>query len=197
MTQRGRLIILSGPSGAGKSTVLRELIDKCDLPLQLSVSATTRKPRPGEQDGVDYHFLSLEQFQEMRAAGNFLECMEVFGRGDWYGTPANKVEQVIASGKWVILEIDVQGALTVMKKCQDALSFFVHPGTVSELETRLRKRGTDDEAAIQRRLEVAEEELTFLSYYKHEIINREVATSVEEICQILKSVGKGDSCLKN
>lgn len=193
----GQLVIVSGPSGAGKSTVLRELRAACELPLELSISATTRAAREGEVDGQDYHFVSREQFGKMRERGEFLECMEVFGR-DWYGTPVKQVDQALQAGKWIILEIDVQGALSVMKRRRDTLSLFVHPGTREELEKRLRSRGTEEESAIQRRLEVADEELTALSYYNHEIINRDVELAVEKICQLLKkSAGESKECLKN
>lgn len=197
MTESGQLVIVSGPSGAGKSTVLRRLMATCALPLEMSVSVTTRPPRTGEIDGKDYHFVARKEFEQMRQQGEFLECMEVFGR-DWYGTPAKRVDQALQEGKWLILEIDVQGALRVMEKRPDTLSFFVHPGTREELERRLRSRGTDDEAAIRRRLEVADEELTALSYYNHEIINRQVEQAVEEMCQLLKkSAGENRTCLKN
>jgi len=186
VTQCGKLIILSGPSGAGKSTVLRKLISGCSLPLELSVSYTTRKQRVGEVDGRDYHFVAPAHFQELRQAGKFLECKEVFGRGDWYGTPAGRVDSSLATGKWVILEIDVQGALTVFQQRPDVLSFFVHPGSLEELEIRLRRRGTDSESSIRRRLEVAAEELQAINLYKFEIINREVELTAKEICQILQ-----------
>ena len=162
--QPGQLVIVSGPSGAGKSTVLRQLLESCELPMEMSISATTRQPRAGEVDGRDYHFVSREQFESMRRQGAFLECMEVFGR-DWYGTPVGPVDVALQAGKWIILEIDVQGALSVMKQRRDTLSFFIHPGSRQELERRLRSRSTDDEAAIRRRLEVADEELAALSYY--------------------------------
>jgi guanylate kinase len=183
----GRLIILSGPSGAGKSTVVRELLNHCPMPLQLSVSVTTRKQRTQEQEGRDYYFVCREKFHQMREKGEFLECKEVFGRGDWYGTPRLQVEAGLATGKWMILEIDVQGALSVMQQCTDTLSFFIHPGSLEELEVRLRRRGTDCEQAIQRRLEVAAEELQALSHYQHEIINYEVVLAASEICNILHS----------
>lgn len=193
----GQLVIMSGPSGAGKSTVLKELMKQCELPLQLNVSVTTRAQRKGEVPGTDYEFVSREAFDSMREKGEFLECMEVFGR-DWYGTPAQSVDKALAGGKWIILEIDVQGALSVMKSRHDTISFFVHPGTREELEKRLRSRGTEEEAAILRRLEVAEEELTALSYYDHEIINRDVNQAVEQICQLLKkSAGESKACLKS
>ena len=193
----GQLIIVSGPSGAGKSTVLRGLRERCELPLQLSVSYTTRAPRPGEVNGREYFFVSREEFESKRANGDFLESMEVFGR-DWYGTPAKNVDEALAAGKWVILEIDVQGALSVFKRRRDTISFFVHPGTPEELEKRLRKRGTEEDAAIKRRLEVAEEEQTALVYYNHEIINRDVDQAIEEICQLLKkSSEESKACLKS
>ncbi len=181
----GKLIILSGPSGAGKSTVVRHLLTDCSLPIALSVSATTRHPRAGEVDGRDYHFVSREQFEQMKSAGEFLEYKEVFGRGDWYGTIAAEVDRGLNSGKWMILEIDVQGALAVMQLRSDTISFFVHPGSLDELAIRLRRRGTDTEEAIGRRLEVAAEELQALKHYQYEIINREVEQSVAEICQLL------------
>ena len=181
----GKLIILSGPSGAGKSTVVRHLLTDCSLPIVLSASATTRQPRVGEMDGKDYHFVSLEQFERMRVAGEFLEYKEVFGRGDWYGTVSAEVDRGLNSGKWVILEIDVQGALAVMQLRTDTISFFVHPGSLEELAIRLRRRGTDSKDAIRRRLEVAAEELQALKHYQYEIINREVELSVAEICQLL------------
>lgn len=198
MNQLGKLIILSGPSGAGKSTVVRQLLATCPLPLQLSVSATTRTPRNGEVDGTDYHFVSHETFQRMRKAGEFLECKEVFGRGDWYGTLRSEVNRGLDSGQWVILEIDVQGALSVMQDCQDVVSFFVHPGSLEELATRLRRRGTDSEEAIARRLEVAAEELQALKHYQYEIINRELEQTVAEICHKLRSICNGSpACSKN
>lgn len=186
MCQPGRLIILSGPSGAGKSTVLRKLIANCPLPLRLSVSATTRKRREGEVEGRDYFFVSHAQFEVMRAADEFLECKEVFGRGDWYGTPSRQVDEGLQAGQWVILEIDVQGALAVMEKRPDTIRFFVHPGSLAELAVRLKRRGTDDDAAIQRRLEVAAEELEALGHYQHEVINHEVDKTASEICKILQ-----------
>jgi guanylate kinase len=150
------------------------------------VSVTTRAPRPGEVDGREYHFVPKEQFQQLRVEDAFLECKEVFGRGDWYGTLRKTVEQGLQSGKWVLLEIDVQGAITVMEQCPGAISFFVHPGSIGELENRLRRRATDSEEAILRRLQVAAEELRAMQHYRYEIVNREVEQSVTEICQVLQ-----------
>ena len=189
-TQRGRLVIISGPSGAGKSTVVRQLLEECDIPLTLSGSATTRAPRPGETSGVHYYFLSPEEFRERRLAGEFLECKEVFGRGDWYGTLQTQVAAGLEAGKWVILEIDVEGTLSVLEKFPDTLTIFIHSGSIEELERRLRLRNTESEESLQRRLEVARRELTFISRYKYQVINRDVAQAVREVCEILKSQGE-------
>lgn len=185
--ERGRLIIISGPSGAGKSTIVRRLLSECPLPLTLSVSATTRQPRPGEQDGREYWFLSDERFSELRAEGAFLECKEVFGRGVWYGTLTDAVRSGLDAGNWVILEIDVEGAATVLAKDVSPITIFLHPGGMDELERRLRSRGTETESAIVRRLEVARGEMEALPRYDHEVINRDVDKAVEEICQLLQS----------
>ncbi len=184
--RRGRLYIVSGPSGAGKSTVLRRLLETCPLPLQLAVSATTRPPRPGEQDGVDYFFLSPAEFQRRREAGEFLETKEVFGQGDWYGTLWSEVTSGWEAGKGVILEIDVQGAMTVLEGVPDAVTIFVHPGTLEELERRLRSRGAESEEAIARRLEAARRELEYLPQYRYEVINDDVDRAAAEICDIMK-----------
>ncbi len=184
-SKRGRLIIVSGPSGAGKSTVVRTLLAKCKLPLEMSVSATTRAPRAGEQDGRNYFFLSKEEFFRRKNAGEFLECKEVFGRGDWYGTLNAVVSSGLERGKWLLLEIDVQGALSILEGRNDPITIFVHPGSMEELESRLRQRGTETEAAIQRRLEVAREEMSLRHRYAHQVINRDLDEAVNEICQLL------------
>lgn len=186
---RGGIAVISGPSGAGKSTVVRRLLAECDLPLVLSVSATTRPPRPGEIDGVDYHFLSREEFERKRAAGEFLECKEVYGRGDWYGTLQSEVTAGLNAGKWVILEIDVQGAMSVLESHPETVTIFIHCGSLEELERRLRQRGTETEASIQRRLEVARRELAYLDRYQYTIINNDVSQAAHEVCEILARHG--------
>ncbi|QDV41716.1 Guanylate kinase [Stieleria neptunia] len=193
-----RLIIISGPSGAGKSTVTRRLLSDCDLPLRLSVSATTRAPRPGERDGTEYHFLSQQRFRELRDQDAFLECKEVFGKGHWYGTLRSEVADGLAAGNWIILEIDVQGAIEVMEHLEtDPISLFIHPGGMDELERRLRDRGTETEAAIQSRLETAAGEMRFVHRYQYEIINGSVDAAVAQVCQILRDHQEKHTCSKN
>ncbi len=196
--QRGRLIIISGPSGAGKSTVVRQLIETCDLPLTLSVSATTRPARPGEVDGQHYFFLSHDEFSRRRDEGAFLECKEVFSQGHWYGTLRDQVASGLTEGKWVILEIDVQGALAVLENEQfDPITLFIDPGGMEELERRLRSRGTETEESITRRLETACAEMRYMHRYQYQIINGSVETAVAEICQILRDQKETHSCSKS
>ncbi|MBN1910218.1 MAG: guanylate kinase [Pirellulales bacterium] len=182
----GRLVVVSGPSGAGKSTLVKRLFADAPVPLVGSVSATTRSPRPGEVDGVDYHFLSQEEFEKRRERGEFLECFQVFGRDDWYGTLASEVQAGLAAGKWVLLEIDVQGARAVRRRFPDAVTIFVHPGSLAELERRLRGRHTETEEAIQRRLRQAETELAAAEIYQYKVVNDDIDRAVREIRAILK-----------
>ena len=191
----GRPIVVSGPSGSGKTTLVRRLFELAPVPLKDSVSATTRAPRPGERDGVDYYFLSSEEFERRRQAGEFLECFEVYGRGYWYGTLRREVAPSLAAGKWVVLEIDVQGALAVMREYPDAVSIFILPppaeGLVelekrlAELEKRLRARGTEDEAALRRRLDESLRELSFADRYRYRVVNDDAERAAQEIREIL------------
>ncbi|MHB8901386.1 MAG: guanylate kinase [Thermoguttaceae bacterium] len=184
---RGKIVIVSGPSGVGKSTLLARVLAESEVPLVMSVSATTRSPRPGERHGVDYYFLSDEDFAQRRSRGEFLECFEVFGKGHWYGTLATEVCPRLERGDWVVLEIDVKGALTVTGKHPDAVTFFIAPASIEELERRLRGRETEDEPAIRRRLGQAREELAAAGNYKHYVVNDDLDRAVGEVCDLLKN----------
>ena len=179
--QKGLLLVVSGPSGCGKGTVLKEVMQQQNL--YYSVSLTTRAPRPGEVDGVQYHFVSKERFEEMIARDEVLEHAEFCG--NYYGTPRDAVEAMRNNGKNVILEIEVQGAQQVMQKCPDAVSIFIAPPSMTELEKRLRGRGTEAEAVIQKRLATASGELKDAPNYKYLVVNDQVETAAQEILTIL------------
>lgn len=183
------LVVLSGPSGVGKSTLLRRLFERFPDRLRLSVSATTREPRPGEQEGVDYYFLAPEEFARRRESGEFLECFEVFGRGHWYGTLRSEVASSGHDPKWVILDIDVDGAAKVRKLIPGVLSIFLHPGSEAELERRLRHRATESEEAIERRLEVARREIDRAGEYQYTVINDSLDAAIDRISEILVHEG--------
>lgn len=183
----GKVVIISGPSGAGKTTIVKRLLDRCPLPLTLSVSATTRKPRAGEQHGVDYHFLDTDDFQRRRHQGDFLESFEVFGRGHWYGTLRDTVTSSLNEGKWVVLEIDVQGMQSVVAQFPDAISIFVRPTSLEELERRLRGRGTESEETIRLRLDVARREWESKDEYRYDVVNDHIDQAVGAICDLLQA----------
>ena len=186
-SKRGRLIIISGPSGVGKSTIVRQLLKHRELNLTLSVSATTRKPRADETEGKDYFFIDVTEFERRRKNDDFIECAEVFSVGDWYGTLRKPVDEALNSGRNVVLEIDVQGALQVLQSYPNAITVFIHPGSLGELEKRLRGRKTETEDRIQARLAVAAGEIELAIHYDHIVTNEEVDSTVAKICRLLSS----------
>jgi len=143
-------------------------------------------------DGKDYHFLSSDEFEIRRKKGEFLECFEVFGRGYWYGTLLSEISSGVEAGKWVVLEIDVQGALYLMQRHDDVISIFIRPSSRGELERRLRGRGTETEEAIQRRLNQADRELALADRYCYQVVNDDMERAVEEMCSILTQESEAD-----
>jgi guanylate kinase len=184
----GKLVVVSGPSGVGKTTILKRLLGR--LPqLVPSVSATTRPPRTGERDGVDYHFLSADEFARRRENGEFLECCQVYGRGSWYGTLVAEVAPRLAAGCWVVLEIDVEGTLSILQRYPEAITIFVEPSRPEQLDERLSRRGTESAEAIERRLEVARRELEQAHLYRHRVVNEHVDQAVAAIVTLLEQAG--------
>jgi guanylate kinase len=177
-----RVFVITGPSGVGKGTLIRGLMER--LPqLELSVSATTRGPRPGEADGVDYHFLTREQFDRKVAEGDFVEHADYAGRS--YGTLRSELEQRVHAGVPVVLEIEVQGARQVRAAMPEAVQVFIAPPSLPALRTRLVGRGTDDPAEVERRLRVAEEELEAQPEFAHVVVNDRLDEALERLVEIV------------
>ena len=181
-TEPGVLIIVSAPSGCGKSTVVHRLMEKREN-LRFSVSATTRKPREGETDGVDYYFVSRQEFRRMVEENEFLEHAEYVG--NCYGTPRAPVEEQLKKGCDVYLDIDVQGAMQVKALRPETLMIFLMPPSVEELERRLVKRGNNTPEEIKGRLAAAEREFAFRDRFDHVVVNDEVERAVDEISQLI------------
>jgi guanylate kinase len=177
-----RVFVITGPSGVGKGTLIRGLMEQ--LPdLQLSVSATTRAPRPGEREGVDYHFLSREEFEGKVSAGEFVEHAGYAGRS--YGTLRSELEERVRAGAPVVLEIEVQGARQVRASVPDAVQVFIAPPSLEVLRTRLIGRGTDDPEEVERRLRVAAEELTAQPEFAHVVINDRLEDALAQLTAIV------------
>jgi len=178
---RGTLFIVAAPSGAGKSSIVNACLAR-DPNICLSISFTSRAPRPGERHAEHYHFIDADTFKGMVASGDFFEHALV--HGDWKGTAKQSVEPQLASGKDVLLEIDWQGAQQVQKQVPDAVSIFILPPSRDALEQRMRARGQDSEATIQRRLAAAREEMSHYDEFDYVIVNEDFATAVDEMCAI-------------
>lgn len=181
---KGKLIILSGPSGVGKGTVRASLFEDESLNLAYSISMTTRFPRAGERDGIDYFFVSQEEFQRKIDEDGFLEYAQFVG--NCYGTPKDYVDQLLNEGKNVVLEIEVQGALQVMKKCPEALTIFLVPPSMDELEKRIRGRRTEEEDIVRQRLDKAKREIATQNEYKYVVYNDDVEEAKNKIAKIIK-----------
>ena len=181
--KRGMLVLYTGSSGVGKGTIMQELL-KRDKNIRLSVSNTTRPPREGEIDGVHYNFVTKEQFESLIQKDGYLEYAEYCG--NYYGTPKQQVEDLLNQGYDVFLEIEVCGGLQIMEKYPDVLSIFVLPPSIDTLEKRLRRRGTEDEETILKRLGEAKREIECSEKYKYIVVNDRLEDAVDEILDILK-----------
>ena len=184
MAYTGSMLMLVAPSGAGKSSLVKALLEK-DSEIQLSISCTTRLPRPGEENGCEYHFLSQEEFLKRKEAGDFLEWAEV--HGNYYGTSKSWIEAQMQTGKDVLLEIDWQGARQIRKMISDTIWIFILPPSIQALEERLRKRGQDDEKTILSRVSAAKEELSHVSEADYLIVNDLFDSALLELRQIISA----------
>lgn len=188
MHEKGLLIVLSGPSGVGKGTVRKAIFSQPDLDFEYSISMTTRAPREGEVDGVDYFFKTKEEFETLIGQGKLLEYAEFVG--NYYGTPVDYVQETLDSGKDVFLEIEVQGARQVRSKFPDGLFIFLMPPSLSELKNRIVTRGTETEEIINNRLNVAKEEIEMMHLYDYVVEN----DKIELACERIKAIVVAEHC---
>lgn len=182
MNKKGILIVISGPSGAGKGTICKALLEKRD-DLHISVSCTTRQPRNGEVDGVNYHFMTKEEFKKGIVNDDFLEYAEVYG--NFYGTPKTGVQELLDEGKNVILEIDIQGALKVKETMEEGVFIFILPPSMEELKKRIIGRGSETEESLMTRFKSAYKEINYVSKYNYAVINDTVEEAVRKVEGIL------------
>ena len=185
MTEKGLLIVLSGPSGVGKGTVREAIFSQGEREFMYSISATTRNKRVGEVDGVDYFFKTKEEFEQMIEKRELLEYTEYVG--NYYGTPIDYVQKTLDSGKDIFLEIEVQGAMQVKERMPDGIFIFLTPPDMTELETRIQNRGTDESPVIRQRMEKAVEELNLMRYYDYAVENDTVENAVKKVLAIIQS----------
>jgi guanylate kinase len=183
------LVVLAGPAGVGKGTIVRSIL-KTETDFMLSVSATTRAPRPGEIDGVDYHFVSHTEFEELISQNQLLEFALVHG-SNYYGTPLNELTRAEAEDKHLLLEIDLQGARQVKERIPHALSIFIQPPSWEKLEQRLRGRGTETEQQIQTRLLTARTELASAGEFDHQVVNEDLDLAVSEVLSLVRNFERG------
>lgn len=182
----GKLVIFSAPSGSGKTTIVRELLKRFDC-FEFSISATSRQPRGAEQNGIDYYFLTNEEFKERVARDEFIEWEEVY-QGTCYGTLKSEMERIWNNGKVIIFDVDVMGGINLKRLFgDDACSMFIMPPSIEELERRLRGRGTDAEEVIQKRIAKAEFEISKAPEFDHVVINDKLDVAVEEAAGIITS----------
>ena len=185
LNDRGLLVVISGPSGVGKGTVRKALFNMPKHNLVYSVSMTTREKREGEVDGVDYYFVSKEEFMKRRKEGKFLETAEFVG--NYYGTPLDKVNEQLDAGNEVVLEIDVEGAIQVKRKVPDCVMIFIVPPGKQALYDRLKRRGTENEEVIQERITKANREFKLAHLYDYIVVNDEVNNAADRIMAIIRA----------
>lgn len=190
--KKGLLIVFSGPSGVGKGTILKEVMKDESLKLTYSVSMTTRKPRDGEVDGINYFFVSKEGFEKAIDNHELLEYATYVD--NYYGTPKNFVEKKREEGMNVVLEIDLQGAKQVMARAQDALSIFIEPPSMEELERRIRGRQSETEETIKKRIEVARNEMAGRELYDYVVCNDELTKAIEDVKEIIRKEMEKSDC---